>query len=138
MPDLLLRRTSAVAAYPDEFRVILKMNDGFELAVGGIRKDSGPALREFWAWSAPGINGQAASREEAMTAIKSGWRATDAELAEMRRQQEWTAYKYALFDAGYRQQIRLGIIHCPCGETFDPRDFEATKAHIGHITGRND
>jgi hypothetical protein len=55
----------------------------------------------------------------------------------MRHQQEWTANKYALFDAGYKSQIADGAIRCPCGETFDPRDHEATMTHIGHITGRD-
>jgi hypothetical protein len=136
MPDLLLRRNAVVATYPDEFTVILTMDDGYELAVGGIRKDTGVGLREFWAWSGPDANGQAETREAAMAAVKNRWRATDEELAAMRRQQEWTANKYALWDAGYRDQVRRGVINCPCGETFDPKSHEATMAHISHITGR--
>lgn len=136
MPDLLLRRDAVVAAYPDEFSVILTMDDGFELAVGVVRKDTAPGPREFWAWSAPGGNGQAQSREDAMAAIKTGWRATAEVLAEMRHQQEWTANKYALWDAGFRSQIAQGVVHCPCGSTFNPKRHEETMAHIRHITGR--
>ncbi|WP_441281086.1 hypothetical protein [Tardiphaga sp. 862_B3_N1_1] len=50
--------------------------------------------------------------------------------------QQWTANKYALWDAGYTEQIRRGEIHCPCGKTFNPRFHEQTMAYISHITGR--
>ncbi|MGM4906886.1 hypothetical protein AB8B21_02500 [Tardiphaga sp. 866_E4_N2_1] len=69
-----------------------------------------------------------------MAAFKAAWRASEEVLAEMRRQQEWTECKYALFDAGYKSQIAQGAIRCPCGVTFAPRDHTALLAHIGHIT----
>lgn len=136
MPDLILRRKITVAAYPDEFRVILTMDDGFELDVGGVRKEIGVGMREFWAWSSPGHRGQANSRDEAMAAIQASWSATESDLVESRRDQERTANKYALWDAGYRSQVANGNVRCPCGESFDPKYHEQTMAHIEHITGR--
>ncbi|MGM4905500.1 hypothetical protein AB8B21_09590 [Tardiphaga sp. 866_E4_N2_1] len=61
---------------------------------------------------------------------------TEAEFEASRRDKQWTANKYALWDAGYTEQIRRGEIHCPCGKTFNPRFHEQTMAHISHITGR--
>jgi hypothetical protein len=136
MPALLLRRDAVVAAYPDVFRVILPMADGYELDVGGISKQISAHQREFWQWSSPGHAGEAASRDEAMAAIKTSWNATDEALAEMRRQQEWTANKYALWDAGYKNQLGRGPIRCKCGEMFRSSIHEQTMAHIEHITGR--
>jgi len=137
MPNLILRRNAVVAAYPDDFRVIMVMEDGYELTVGRIRKDTGIGMREFWAWACPGGKGEAASREAAMAAIKENWCATDEYLAERRIDQERTANKYALWDHGYKSQLgRDRSIKCPCGETFDPFVHEQTMAHIEHITGR--
>jgi hypothetical protein len=136
MPDFLLRNCSVVAAYPNEFRVILKMDDGYELAVGGISEATAAGTKVFWSWSCPGANGRSATREAAMADLKAAWRATDKQLAEIRHRQEWTANLNALHDAGYTAQIRRGEIHCQCGETFNPRFHEQTMAHISHITGR--
>jgi hypothetical protein len=136
MLTLLLRRNTVIPVYPDEFRVILPMDDGFELDVGGISKQSGAHQREFWQWSSPGHTGQAATRDEAMAAIRASWSATGDELAEIRRDQEWTANKYALWAAGYRNKLGRGPIECRCGEMFDPGIHDETMAHIGHITGR--
>lgn len=137
MPDLILRRNVVVPAYPDEFSVILTMDDGFELLVGGIRKDTAPGPRAFWAWSGLGGNGQAKTLEEAMAAIKGAWQATDEKLAAMRQQQEWTEWKYALWDAGYRDKLGKGPLRCHCGEMFDPDDHEAIRSHIEHINAKN-
>lgn len=136
MPTLLLRRNAVVSAYPDEFRVILPMADGFELDVGGIARQTGAHQQEFWQWSSPGHTGQAASRDEAMAAIRATWNVADDKLAEIRREQEWTANKYALWAAGYRNRMGRGPIECRCGEMFDAGDHAQTMAHIGHITGR--
>jgi hypothetical protein len=79
---------------------------------------------------------EANSKEEAMAAIRASWSAAAEELGESRRQPEWTANKYALWEAGYRNLLGKGLIRCPCGEMFNPSFHEQTMAHIGHITGK--
>ena len=71
MPDLRLRRSSVVAAYPNSFRVILIMEDGFELEAGGVSEENGAHGRRFWAWSSPVASGQTASREDALQAVRA-------------------------------------------------------------------
>ena len=116
--------------------MILPLADGYELAVGYISEESGSAGRKYWAWSAPRVNDRAETRDEAMAAFRKAWLdVTKEDITKMRRQQEYTENKYVLFDAGYRDQIRLGAINCPCGATFDPKVHEETMAHIGHIKG---
>ncbi len=137
MPTFLLRNCSTSRAYPNNFDVILTMDDGYELTVGGISETAGRSTDVFWAWSCIGANGREASRDAAMAALKSAWSASDEDLAQQRRQQEWTEDKYALWDAGYRDKLGKGPVRCPCGEMFDPGSHEQTRAHIGHITGRN-
>lgn len=56
--------------------------------------------------------------------------------AQSRRQTQWTANKYALWDAGYRNKLGRGPIPCACGVMFNPSLYEETMAHIAHITGR--
>lgn len=133
---LLLRRHVTVPAYPNCFQVILPMEDGYELRVGQISEETGAHMSRFWAWCCPGANGRAPSRDDAMAALRTAWNVTEAELLHLRRQEEWTANKYALFDAGYRDQIARGEILCPCGATFNPRFHEQTVTHIGHIKAR--
>lgn len=137
MPDLRLKRDAVVPAYPNTFRVILTMTDGFELDVGGVAEQTGVGAKKFWTWSMPATYGQAASRDEALAAIRSNWPAvTDGSLSTIRFSQEWTANKYALWEAGYRRQLGQGPIKCRCGEMFDPGVHDETMAHIQHITGR--
>lgn len=133
MPDLLLRRNAVVKAYPDEFLVILPMADGYELQVGHISKQVGARQREFWQWAGPGGVGRSDTREAAMVDLKAAWDASEQDLADMRRDQESTEWKYVLWDAGRKAAIADGVIHCPCGARFDPQDHEATRAHIEHI-----
>lgn len=137
MPNLRLKRNAIVPAYPNTFRVLLTMADGFELEVGGITEQTGVGARKFWTWSMPTANGKADSRDEAMDAIRSNWPSvTDGSLSTIRFSQEWTANKYALWEAGYRRQLGQGPIECRCGEMFDPGVHAETMAHIQHITGR--
>lgn len=136
MPAFILRRASVVVAYPNVFRVILRLADGFELDVGGISERVGIAGQTFWQWSAPGASGQAETREAAMDAFRAAWPAvTEDTLSRIRSDQEWTANKYALWDAGYNQ-LGKGPIKCRCGQMFNPGNHEETMAHISHITGR--
>jgi hypothetical protein len=137
MPDFILRRHVIVAAYPDEFKVLIRMDDGYELDVGHIDKQTGAHMSEFWAWAChPGANGRAPTLEDAMAALRAAWSATDEQLADLRMEQEWTANKYALWAAGYKNQLGQGPVRCLCGEMFDPAVHAETMAHIGHITNR--
>jgi hypothetical protein len=143
MPEFRLRKI------PDEenaYCVMLQLEDGYELRIGAVREHVGSGMHRFWSWSIGvmrpvlGRFGQAETREEAMERFRAAWEsiATADDIAEIRRDAEWTDQKYALWAAGKRDEMADGAVHCPCGETFDPRDFEATKAHIGHITARDD
>jgi hypothetical protein len=116
--------------------VILTMPDGYELDVGGISRQTGAQAREFWQWSCSGVMGQADSRDQAMVAIRAAWNATDADVNALRRDQEWTANKYALWAAGYRDKLGKGPIRCRCGVMFDAGSHEKKMAHVQHITGR--
>jgi len=136
MPTFLLRNNSTSRAYPNHFTVILTMEDGYELHVGGISEAWATSPQSFWAWSCPGSNGREASKEAAMAAFKAAWSATDETLASMRQQQEATENLYALWDAGYRTKLGKGPIRCPCGEMFNPGIHAETMAHIKHITGQ--
>ena len=75
------------------------------------------------------FRGQALDFETARAGFDAAWnvflpKRTEAEFEASRREKQWTANKYALWDAGYTAQIRRGEIHCPCGETFNPRFHE--------------
>lgn len=136
MPTFLLRNSATSKAYPNFFDVILTMDDGYELRVGGISETWGAGPESFWAWACPGENGRAESRDGAVAAFRAAWRSTDDDLAKLRFDQEWTANKYALWDAGYRDKLGKGPIQCRCGVMFDPGIHAETMAHIEHITGR--
>lgn len=133
MPDLLLRRNAVVKSSPDQFLVILTMADGYELQVGHISRQVGAHQREFWQWAGPGGVGQSQTREAAMVDLKAAWNASEDYLAELRRQQERTEWKYALWEAGYRSQLGEDQLRCRCGELFEPDDHEAVRIHIEHI-----
>jgi hypothetical protein len=137
MPNLRLKRDPIVPAYPNTFRVILTMADGYELDVGGVAEQTGVSARKFWAWSTPADHGQAVDRDAAMDAIRASWPAvTEAQISTIRFSQEWTANKYALWEAGYRRQLGNGPIKCRCGQMFDPGIHDETMVHIQHVTGR--
>lgn len=133
MPTFLLRNCATSRAYPNCFHVILTKDDGYELQVGGIAETAGRSTDVFWAWSCIGANGREPNREAAMAALKAAWSASDADLIRMRRQQESTEWKYALWDAGYRSQMANDHIRCRCGAMFAPDDHEAVRVHIEHI-----
>ncbi len=136
MPTFLLRNCATSRAYPNHFHVILTMDDGYDLQVGGISETFGRSTDVFWAWSCPGANGRAVDRQAAMTAFKAAWSTTDAQLNEMRKDQESTEWKYALWDNGYRSKMGKGPLRCVCGEMFETGDHEATRLHIEHIRAR--
>jgi hypothetical protein len=63
-------------------------------------------------------------------------RRTEADFRAWRSQRDWTARKYALWDADERlpSQKPSSMMHCPCGEMFDSHRLENTLIHVPHIT----
>jgi hypothetical protein len=98
MPDFILRRNSVVRVYPHDFDVILILQDGFELRAGKIAEQTGARMQVYWAWGAlPRSHGRSETREEAMAAFRTAWGSvTPEQIGGGRREQEWTANKYAL------------------------------------------
>ncbi len=135
-PNLLLQRNVVVKSSPDEYLVIMPQPDGYRLQVGHISKQTGANHRVVWQWSGPGGTGKDATQEDAMASLKAKWGASEQQLDEMRRQQESTEWKYALWDAGYRSQMVNDEIRCRCGAMFAPESHEAVRAHIDHIRAR--
>jgi hypothetical protein len=89
MPDLRLKRDRIVPALPSTFRVVLTMPDGFRLHIGNVtEKLRRGARKKLWAWSAPGAQGQAKTRDDAAEAVRAAWLVvTDAALAALLREQ---------------------------------------------------
>jgi hypothetical protein len=86
MPDLLLRRNPAVKAYKDDFLVLAQLDDGHEIELGHISRQTGAAGSEAWAWSCPGSIGREDTLEAAMSALQKAWGSTVSDLAKMRKQ----------------------------------------------------
>jgi hypothetical protein len=121
-----------------------------DVQVGTIAQldwDPNPERSGIWKWSCgfyplyrdECFRGNAPTFETAHAAFSAAWKVflpqrTEAEFEASRRQTQWTANKYALWDAGYRNLS--GLVQCPCGVAFTPRIHEETMAHIAHITGR--
>jgi hypothetical protein len=67
---------------------------------------------------------------------------TEADFQAWRDQRDWTARKYALWDAGKRlEPPSYGpgkpcsrFMKCPCGEVFDMHGPEEVFLHLPHIT----
>jgi hypothetical protein len=68
---------------------------------------------------------------------------TEADFQAWRAQRDWTARKYALWDAAKRlEPPSYGpgkpcsrFMKCPCGEIFDMHGSEQVVVHVPHITG---
>jgi hypothetical protein len=93
-------------------------------------------------------SGTAASFGEARADFEQAWRVflsrrTEADFQAWRRQREWTARKYALWDAGKRLEPPSHgpgkpcsrFKKCPCGEVFDMHCLDENLVHVPHITG---
>ncbi|WNV12834.1 hypothetical protein [Tardiphaga sp. 709] len=144
MPELTRHRTDA----PLETWTICYG----DVDVGTIsQQDWNPSSERsgIWKWSCgfypihrdQCFGGEAPTFETAHAAFFAAWktflsRRTEAEFEASRRQRQWTANKYALWDAGYRNKLGRGPIRCACGAMFNPGIHEETMAHIEHITGR--
>ena len=111
--------------------------------------DPNPERSGVWKWSCgfyplhpdKCFRGETSDFATAHAAFSAAWKVfspkrTDAEFEAWRRQKQWTANKYALWDAGYCNKLGRGPVQCSCGAMFDPSIHEETMAHIGHITGR--
>lgn len=62
-----------------------------------------------------------------------------ADFQTWRDQRDWTARKYALWDAGERlpSQKPSSMMRCPYGEMFDSHRLENTLIHVPHITAEH-
>jgi hypothetical protein len=128
-----------------------------DLHVGTIEHRSGnPTTTDPWSWHCgfyPGSNpgegtsGTAASFWEARTAFEAAWRiflakSTEADFQAWRDQRDWTARKYAMFDAGLRPpplEWEPGKpcsiwMKCRCGTIFNSHRLDDTVVHVPHLT----
>jgi hypothetical protein len=97
----------------------------------------------FYPGSHPGkcTSGTAATFDEARADFECAWRVflsrrTEADFQAWRDQRDWTARKYAMWEAGERfpSQKPSSLMKCPCGETLDSHRLEHTVIHVPHIT----
>jgi len=92
-------------------------------------------------------NGSAATFDQARADFEQAWAVflsnrTEADFREWRDARDWTAWKYALWDAGRRlEPPSYGpgkpahrFRKCPCGEVFDMHGPEEVFVHVPHIT----
>ena len=122
-----------------------------DVHVGTIALRSGnPADTDPWGWccgSYPGSHprehqsGTAATFDQARAAFESAWgvflsKRTEADFQAWRRQRDWTARKYALWEAGEQlpAQRPSSILRCACGEAFDSHRLEQSMIHVPHLT----
>jgi hypothetical protein len=110
---------------------------------------TGGGFRDCYPGSFPGEHQSdtAATFEEARADFKRAWQVfvsnrTEADFQTWRDERDWTARKYALWDAGKRlEPPSYGsgrpcsrFRRCPCGEVFDMHGPEAVLVHVPHIT----
>jgi hypothetical protein len=123
-----------------------------DLQVGTIAIQSGlPVTAEQWRWdcgfyplSHRGrlFTGYASTFDQARAAFEAAWndyvpRCTEADFVEHRRQRAFTAWKYAMHDAGLPlpTQSSSGRARCFCGAAID---IASTDPHVyeTHMTDR--
>jgi hypothetical protein len=87
----------------------------------------------------PGPHGYASSFDQARAAFEAVWKNylpqyAEADFIEYRRQGAWTAWKYAMHDAGLPlpTQLASGHARCFCGAAIDiaVTDLHVQKAHM--------
>jgi hypothetical protein len=102
-----------------------------------------------WGWSCgfypgshPGehTNGTAPTFEAALADFEHAWgvflsNRTEWDFKEWRDARDFTAWKYAMWDAGKKlpTQYASSSILCACGETFDSHRLEHNLIHLPHI-----
>jgi hypothetical protein len=121
-----------------------------DVRVGTIAIRTGnPDATDGWGWhcgfypgSKPGecTSGTAATFNKARAAFEASWRVflskhTEADFQEWRDQRDWTARKYAMWEAGEKlpTQKPNPMMRCPCGEAFDSHRLEHSLIHVPHI-----
>jgi hypothetical protein len=103
----------------------------------------------FYPGSYPGecASGVAAAFDQALAGFEQAWRVflskrTEADFQEWRDQRDWTARKYALWDAGKKLEPpshgpgnpRSRFRKCPSGEVFDMHRPHENLIHVPHIS----
>ena len=124
-----------------------------DVRVGTIAIRSGnPHDTDPWEWdcgfypgSHPGEHQSdtAATFDEARSDFETAWKVflakrTEADFQAWRDQQDWTARKYAMWQAGEKlpSQKPSTLMKCACGQQFDSHRIEDTLIHVPHITAR--
>jgi hypothetical protein len=76
-------------------------------------------------------SGTAATFDQVRADFEAAWRVflskrTEADFQEWRKQRDWTARKYAMWEAGERlpSQRPTSIMRCTCGDSFDSHRLE--------------
>jgi hypothetical protein len=149
MPDLTRRRSA------DHRHNCWHIYFG-DVHVGTIAERVGnPHDTDQWEWncgfypgSHPGENqsATAATFDEARADFEHAWQAflskrTEADFQAWRDQRDWTARKYAMWEAGKRLEPPSHgpgkpcgrFMKCPCGEVFDMHGPEEVFLHVPHI-----
>src|SRR5882757_782133 len=115
-----------------------------DVHVGTITERTGnPHDTDQWEWSCgfyPGSGPGEISFERAWQVFLSN--RTEADFQAWRNQRDWTALKYALWDAGKRlEPPSYGpgkpahrFRKCPCGEVFIMHGPEEVFLHLPHVT----
>jgi hypothetical protein len=123
-----------------------------DVRVGTIAERAGvPVDVDQWGWdcgfyplSHQGVreDGTAADSETARAEFAAAWErylphCSEADFGAYRRQEAWTAWKHAMWDAGCRipTQSTSGQARCFCGSTID---LQGTEDHVysAHMTDR--
>jgi hypothetical protein len=80
------------------------------------------------------------SFDQARAAFETAWQdylpqCTEADFDEHRRQRDWTAQKYAMWERGERMptQVPNSMMGCPCGVRFDSHKPDESYPHRQHI-----
>jgi hypothetical protein len=120
-----------------------------DVHVGTIAERTGnPPDTDPWEWSCgfypgshPGehTSDTAATFEQARADFERAWAAflpnrTEADFQAWRDEQDWTARKYAMWEAGEKlpSQKPSSLMRCPCGEVFDSHRLDQTVIHVPH------
>ena len=122
-----------------------------DVRVGTIALRTGmPPGEDPWGWSCgfyrgahPGecTDGTAATFDQARTDFDAAWRVflskrTEADFQAWRDARDWTARKYAMWEAGERlpSQRPTSIMRCACGESFDSHRLDESLIHVPYLS----
>jgi hypothetical protein len=143
---LTLRKVTSHPHIADAYQVML---DG--VPVGSIARRDLAFEVVCWQWGiyefgriVPGIDGQAATLEEAMAGFRATWDrvVTPLDIVWIINTTKASETKYQRFDLGDRRagsvEIEPGkpadrFMRCPCGAVFDMQSLEETQVHVPHI-----